>query len=205
MGGGAAVTQTFGKPSGNWNLLKFEQELTTDTHEQTVVPMSGLGAKPSFVECGAQRFLLVDAPTDVNVDAYIREFKAVNVTALVRACECGYSAEPIRRAGIAVHDMPFPDGDPVARRLHRDVRQGQPGQAIRRDPLVRARSRGGSPPRPPRSAWLRPQPLLRRPGQSSEVGQSSESSLSCGPLIHPLFVSAALRAWGARLCSLRLR
>jgi protein tyrosine phosphatase type 4A len=73
--------------------------------------MSGLGAKPSFVECGAQRFLLVDAPTDVNVDAYIREFKAVNVTALVRACECGYSAEPIRRAGIAVHDMPFPDGD----------------------------------------------------------------------------------------------
>lgn len=51
-------------------------------------------------------------PTDVNVEAYIREFKAHNVCDLVRACECGYSSDRILKSGVAVHDMPFPDGDP---------------------------------------------------------------------------------------------
>lgn len=46
------------------------------------------------------------------MEAYIREFKAHNVTELVRACECGYSADRIIKSGVAVHDMPFPDGDP---------------------------------------------------------------------------------------------
>ena len=51
-------------------------------------------------------------PTNANVDAYIKEFKLHSVTDLVRACECGYAAESITRAGVNVHDMPFPDGDP---------------------------------------------------------------------------------------------
>lgn len=51
-------------------------------------------------------------PTDINVDAYIAEMKNNNVTQLVRACECHYSAERVRAANIQVHDMPFPDGDP---------------------------------------------------------------------------------------------
>jgi protein tyrosine phosphatase type 4A len=67
--------------------------------------------KPSFVERGALRFLIIDAPTDVNIEAYIKEFKAHNVTELVRACECGYNAERIVKSGVTVHDMPFPDGD----------------------------------------------------------------------------------------------
>lgn len=74
--------------------------------------MAVVANKPSFVEYKHLRFLIIDAPTDVNVDAYIREFKAVTVTALVRACECGYSPDRVVRAGVAVHDMPFPDGEP---------------------------------------------------------------------------------------------
>lgn len=68
--------------------------------------------KPSFVESGALRFLIIDAPTDLNLDAYIAEMKKHNVTNIVRACECGYSRERVEKAGIKVHDCPFPDGDP---------------------------------------------------------------------------------------------
>jgi len=68
--------------------------------------------KPSFVEHGALRFLIIDAPTDANVEAYMKEFKAHNVVHLVRACECGYSTDRIIKSGVAVTDMPFPDGDP---------------------------------------------------------------------------------------------
>jgi protein tyrosine phosphatase type IVA len=68
--------------------------------------------KPSFIEHGHLRFLIIDMPTDANVEAYIREFKAVNVTQVVRATESTYSSAPMLAAGVAVHDMPFPDGDP---------------------------------------------------------------------------------------------
>lgn len=67
--------------------------------------------KPSFVEHGSLKFLIIDAPTDVNVEAYIREFKSHNVTDLVRACECGYDGSRIVKAGVNVHDLPFPDGE----------------------------------------------------------------------------------------------
>ena len=68
--------------------------------------------KPSFIEHRHLRFLIIDCPTDVNLDAYLKEFKAHNVVELVRACECGYSSAPIRSAGVAVHDMAFADGEP---------------------------------------------------------------------------------------------
>ena len=74
--------------------------------------MAVVANKPSFVEHGALRFLIVDAPTDVNVEAYIKEFKGHHVSDLVRACECGYSPDRIIKSGVAVHDMPFADGDP---------------------------------------------------------------------------------------------
>jgi len=51
-------------------------------------------------------------PTELNLDAYIKEMSAAGVTDLVRATECGYGKERLEKAGIAVHDMPFPDGDP---------------------------------------------------------------------------------------------
>jgi len=68
--------------------------------------------KPSFVEHKGQRFLIIDAPTDINLEAYLKEFAAHHVVELVRACECGYSADRIVKSGVGVHDMPFADGDP---------------------------------------------------------------------------------------------
>lgn len=74
--------------------------------------MAAVANKPSLVEKDGLRFLIIDAPTDANVEAYLKEFRTYGVTELVRACECGYSAERVTKVGVAVHDMPFPDGDP---------------------------------------------------------------------------------------------
>lgn len=83
------------------------------------------------------RFLIVDSPTDANLDAYLREFAAANVRELVRACDCAYSADRVRAAGVAVHDLAFPDGEPppddvIARWLalcSRTFAKGNPGRA----------------------------------------------------------------------------
>lgn len=83
------------------------------------------------------RFLIVDCPTDANLDAYLREFAAANVKQLVRACECAYSRERVAAAGVEVHDMAFPDGEPppedvISRWLavcQRTFANGNPGQA----------------------------------------------------------------------------
>lgn len=58
------------------------------------------------------RFMMIDAPTDANLEAYIVEMKKANVANLVRACESTYSKERVEQAGIRVWDCPFPDGDP---------------------------------------------------------------------------------------------
>jgi len=65
---------------------------------------------PSVVECKTWKFLIFDAPTDANLESYIREFKRHNVTHLVRACDPSYGTELLAREGIQVHEMPFPDG-----------------------------------------------------------------------------------------------
>lgn len=66
----------------------------------------------SFVEYQNLRFLIIDAPTDANLAAYIKEFKKYNVSDVARACEGSYSIEPLTAAGIEVHEMAFADGDP---------------------------------------------------------------------------------------------
>jgi len=65
---------------------------------------------PSLIENGVYRFLIFDAPNDDNLPVYISELKKFNVRNLVRACDPTYSVDPLRNAGISVHDMPFPDG-----------------------------------------------------------------------------------------------
>lgn len=54
----------------------------------------------------------MDAPTDSNLDQYLRELKAQNVSMLVRTCEPTYSVEKLKKAGIAVRELPFADGAP---------------------------------------------------------------------------------------------
>lgn len=65
---------------------------------------------PSLVEYKSWKFLIFDAPTEANIDVYIREFKKHNLTNLVRACDPSYSIDKLTKEGIKVHEMPFPDG-----------------------------------------------------------------------------------------------
>lgn len=68
-------------------------------------------SKPSFIEQGNYRFVIVDAPTDSNIDTYLTCFKKKHVVAVARCCEPTYSTEPLAAANIKVVDMPFADGD----------------------------------------------------------------------------------------------
>jgi len=67
---------------------------------------------PSLIIYKDQRYLIMDAPTDANLDEYLKELKNENVTVLVRTCEPSYSVEKLTRAGITVKELPFSDGAP---------------------------------------------------------------------------------------------
>lgn len=75
-------------------------------------PTVTVANKPSFIERGHLRFLIIDAPTELNLEAYIHEMKNYQVTHLARACECSYSTTKVTNCKIQVHDIPFPDGEP---------------------------------------------------------------------------------------------
>jgi len=77
---------------------------------------------PSVVEYKTWKFLIFDAPTDANLESYIREFKKHNVTNLVRACDPSYGTELLLKEGIQVHELPFHDGGfPPSDVVHRWV------------------------------------------------------------------------------------
>ncbi len=65
----------------------------------------------SFVERGSLRFLMIDCPTNANLDAYIKDMKAHNVTDLAHACEAPYDGSRVASAGIRMHRLVFVDGD----------------------------------------------------------------------------------------------
>ena len=68
--------------------------------------------RPSLIEYKQYRFLIMDAPTDSNLPAYVDILKRKHAVALVRACEPTYKSAPVTLAGIRVLDLPFDDGDP---------------------------------------------------------------------------------------------
>lgn len=68
--------------------------------------------KPTFLVHNGHRFLIMDAPTDQNLPAYVEECKKHNVSTVVRACEPTYSIIPFTNASIDVVEMPFSDGEP---------------------------------------------------------------------------------------------
>eukprot|EP00744_Colponema_vietnamica_P003179 GILI01004907.1.p1 GENE.GILI01004907.1~~GILI01004907.1.p1 ORF type:complete len:170 (+),score=15.64 GILI01004907.1:162-671(+) len=67
--------------------------------------------KPSFIQHGRLRFLIIDAPNDANLPLYIKEMNQRTVKDVVRTCEPTYSTAPLEAVGIQCHDMEFPDGD----------------------------------------------------------------------------------------------
>lgn len=67
---------------------------------------------PTQIEYNGKKFVIMDAPTDANIDAYVQILKKNNAKVVVRACEPSYNTKPMLDAGIRVVDLPFADGDP---------------------------------------------------------------------------------------------
>lgn len=72
--------------------------------------MSSLPNPPSLIEYKNWKFIIFDAPTEGNLDLYIKEMKKQNVTHLARACDPTYPAEALNEVDIKVHELSFPDG-----------------------------------------------------------------------------------------------
>ncbi len=77
-----------------------------------VMPNSNIatGTGSSFLNKAPLQFLIMDAPRSGNLNLYIRECKRHNVTDIVRVCEPTYVETNLKKAGIALHEMPYPDG-----------------------------------------------------------------------------------------------
>lgn len=72
---------------------------------------------PSYLEYSGDRqyqFLIMDTPTDANIDKYIDAMKAKSVRKVIRACEPSYSILPLENCEppMKVVEMPFSDGSP---------------------------------------------------------------------------------------------
>lgn len=67
--------------------------------------------QPTLVEFGACRFLIMDAPSENNLAAYVKSMQRYGVVALVRVCEPTYDKAKVEGVGIDVHDWLFPDGE----------------------------------------------------------------------------------------------
>lgn len=74
-------------------------------------PSVHVAHRPAFVHKDGYRFLIMDAPTDENLPAYIEECKKHQVSTIVRACEPTYSTKLLGEAKIQLVELPFPDGD----------------------------------------------------------------------------------------------
>lgn len=72
--------------------------------------MSHLVNKPTLIELAGLRFLIMDAPKDSNLDAYLSDCKKYNVSNIVRISEPSYSKQRVEEAGIKLHDMYYHDG-----------------------------------------------------------------------------------------------
>jgi protein tyrosine phosphatase type 4A len=59
--------------------------------------------KPSLIEWGPLRLLIMDAPKESNLHLYLKQCKKSNVTAIVRLSEPSDSREEVENAGIALH------------------------------------------------------------------------------------------------------
>jgi protein tyrosine phosphatase type IVA len=71
---------------------------------------------PAFIDCtwnnGCKiKFMIMDAPSDVNVHIYGQVLKRHGVSDVVRVCDPTYSKEKLEREGIQLHDMGFEDGE----------------------------------------------------------------------------------------------
>lgn len=66
---------------------------------------------PSLVAYKQMRFLIMDAPSETNLQLYIKEMEKYNVTDVVRVCDPSYPKDVVERHGIKMHELIFPDGE----------------------------------------------------------------------------------------------
>lgn len=71
----------------------------------------------TLVMYSGMSFLIIDAPVDTSLPQYISELRKYNAKHLVRACEATYHSSPLTEAGIEIHELPFPDGEPPPKRV----------------------------------------------------------------------------------------
>lgn len=95
------------------NNLKRTSSLTCDTSP----PRSSLQQltvmnTPSYLELNQLRFLILDAPHNSNLAAYITELKKHNVTDVVRTCSLTYDESILVDHGFRLHRLMFDDGGP---------------------------------------------------------------------------------------------
>ena len=77
-------------------------------------PSGGINTfnQPSLVEHQQLKFLIMDSPSDINIEQYVKELVRHGTTDIVRACEPHYKTTFVSEAGITCHDCEFKDGDP---------------------------------------------------------------------------------------------
>jgi protein tyrosine phosphatase type 4A len=68
--------------------------------------------QPSVVLYKHLKFLIMDSPSDINIEQYVKELARHGTTDIVRACEPHYAETVVQEAGIFCHDCEFKDGDP---------------------------------------------------------------------------------------------
>ncbi|XP_052762450.1 protein tyrosine phosphatase type IVA 2-like isoform X2 [Mya arenaria] len=68
--------------------------------------------EPAEIEYKNMRFLIMDRPSDANIDRFIEELKKCGARDVVRVCEPTYKTDKLDMEGISVLDWQFDDGNP---------------------------------------------------------------------------------------------
>lgn len=68
--------------------------------------------QPTYLEKGAVKIVIMDAPNDTNSGSYLKILENHKVSNLVRVCERTYDIAAFEERGVKVHEIQFPDGDP---------------------------------------------------------------------------------------------
>ncbi len=74
-------------------------------------PSTRLPNPPSLVQFKKMKFLIMDAPSETNLQLYIKEMEKYNVSDIVRVCDPSYSKDIVEKHGIKLHELIFPDGE----------------------------------------------------------------------------------------------
>lgn len=74
--------------------------------------VSALQNPPSLIQHGKLNFFVMDAPTNENVNLYLKAMEGHRVSHWVRCCECAsYDESKVTSLGITVIVWSFPDGE----------------------------------------------------------------------------------------------